>query len=63
MEEAKLNREPSTGGAALTLAAMDEYQYACIGQETYYFVKRLLKDPEMRKLHAKKKAELERQGY
>ena len=52
-----------TGGAELAIAAMDEYQYANIGQQTFYFVKRVLQDPEMRKLHAQVKAELETSGY
>ena len=52
----------NVGGEA-TIAAMDEYQYTNIGQQTYYFVRRILRDPEMRKLHAQKKAELEASGY
>lgn len=63
MEEAKFNRELTTGGAAQTIAAMDEYQRACIGQQTYYFVRRILHDPVLRELHAKKKAELQASGY
>lgn len=63
MEEAKINRELTTGGAAQTIAAMDEYQRACIGQQTYYFVRRILHDPVLRELHAKKKAELQASGY
>ena len=52
-----------TGGAELTIAAMDEDARMCIGQQTFYFVKRVLRDPELRKLHAQKKAELEASGY
>lgn len=63
MEEAKFNRELTTGGAAQTIAAMDEYQRACIGQQTYYFVRRILHNPVLRELHAKKKAELQASGY
>ena len=55
----KLRRE----GAEVTIAAMDEDARACIGQQTYYFVKRMLRDPELRKLHAQKKVELQAAGY
>ena len=55
--------KPVDGGAEVTIAAIDEYARACIGQHTYYFVKRILRDPELRKLHAQKQAELEAAGY
>ena len=55
----KLRRE----GAEVTIAAMDEDARACIGQQTYYFVKRMPRDPELRKLHAQKKVELQAAGY
>lgn len=63
MADQNVQIKESTGGAALTIAAMDEYQLACIGQQTYYFVRRILHDPVLRELHAKKKAELQASGY
>ena len=51
------------GGAELTLAAMDEHERWAIGRQTYLFVMRVLRDPELRKLHAQKKAELQASGY
>ena len=63
MDELKVTVVAPPGGAAQTIAAMDEYQQACIGQQTYYFVRRILHDPILREKHAKKKAELQASGY
>jgi hypothetical protein len=58
-----LARLDNVGGAEVTIAAMDEDARLCIGQSTFFFVKRLLRDPELRKLHEKKKAELKASGF
>ena len=63
MGEQNVHNNASAGGAAQTIAAMDEYQRACIGQQTYYFVRRILHNPVLRELHAQKKAELQASGY
>lgn len=37
-----------TGGGELTIAAMDEYSRLEIGRKTLMFVKRCMRDPELR---------------
>lgn len=40
--------EEITGGGELTLAAMDEYSRLELGRKTLMFVKRCMRDPELR---------------
>lgn len=42
------NTRLSSGGAELTVAAMDDVSRTNIGQSTYRFVRRLMQDPEAR---------------
>lgn len=63
MHDLKVQIVAPPDGAADVIAAMNDDSRACIGQSTYYFVKRLLRNPEMRKLHEQKKVELEASGY
>ena len=44
----KENKRISSGGADLTMAAMDDVSRTNIGQSTYRFVRRLMQDPEAR---------------
>lgn len=39
-----------SGGGELTIAAMDDYSRAEIGRKTYLFVRRMMQDPEMKKI-------------
>ena len=55
----KKRREP--GGEA-TIAAMDEYSRAEIGRKTYRFVRRCMKDPELRARIKSRAAELRAEG-
>ena len=41
-------KELQIGGGELTIAAMDEYSRTNIGQSTYRFVRRCMRDPELR---------------
>lgn len=45
--ENRVELKTAEGGEA-TIAAMDEYSYAEIGRKTYRFVRRLMRDPEMK---------------
>ena len=40
--------EEITGGGELTLAAMDEYSRMELGRKTLMFVRRCMRDPELR---------------
>lgn len=51
------------GDIATAMAGMDEYQQAELGRKTFLFVKRLLRDPEMRKKHTEMKERLRAEGY
>ena len=46
------------GGGELTIAAMDEYSRWCIGRHTYLFVRRCMKNPELRKKIKARAAEI-----
>lgn len=50
-----------TGGEA-TIAAMDEYSRANIGQKTYRFVRRVMQDPVLRAQIKARAEELRREG-
>lgn len=47
MSEDMIANVPAVGGEA-TIAAMDKYSYAEIGRKTYRFVRRVMRDPEMK---------------
>lgn len=47
------------GGGELTIAAMDEYSRAEIGRKTYRFVRRCMRDPELRAKIKARAAELQ----
>ena len=51
------------GDIATAMEGMDEYQQMETGRQTYFFIKRLLRDPALRALHGQKKAELQAAGY
>lgn len=46
------------GGGELTIAAMDEYSRTEIGRKTYRFVRRCMRDPELRARIEARAAEL-----
>lgn len=46
------------GGGELTIAAMDEYSRTEIGRKTYRFVRRCMRDPELRAKNQTRAAEL-----
>ena len=51
-----------SGGGEETIAAMDEVSRTNIGQSTYNFVKRLMRNPEYRAMIKAKAAEIEASG-
>ena len=46
------------GGGELTIAAMDKYNRWCIGRHTYLFVRRCMKNPEIREKIKARAAEI-----
>lgn len=50
-------------GGELTILAMDETSRLNIGRKTYNFVRSVMRDPELREVFEKKKAELRAAGY
>ena len=51
------NRKLS-GGGELTIAAMDEYGRMEIGRKTYRFVRRVMQNPELKKIIQARAAEI-----
>ena len=53
----------TTGDIATAMEGMDEYQREELGRQTFLFIKRMLRDPVLRDLHAQKKAQLQAEGF
>lgn len=52
----------TTGGAEVTIAAMDEVSRTNIGRSTYRFVRRLMQNPEYREMIRARAAEIKAAG-
>lgn len=61
MESVKIETVADRVGGEATIAAMDEYSRAEIGRKTYRFVRRCMKDPELRARIKARAAELRAQ--
>ena len=59
MDNFKIQTVVGEGGAELAIAAMDEYSRAEIGRKTYRFVRRCMRDPELRAKIKARAAELQ----
>ena len=58
MDNIVINTVPECGGGELTIAAMDKYSRLEIGRKTYRFVRRCMRDPELRAKIKARAAEL-----
>lgn len=53
----------AAGGGALTIAAMDQYQYEDIGRKVYRGLLRMRQNPELWAKVKEKEAQLRAEGY
>lgn len=58
MNNIEMRSTAGVEGGEATIAAMDEYSRAEIGRKTYRFVRRCMKDPELRAKIQARAAEL-----
>lgn len=58
MQDININVVAPPEGAAPMLEQMDEYSRENIGQSTYRFVRRVMRDPELRKMIQNRAAEI-----
>lgn len=62
MDNVKIQTAAGDQGGEATIAAMDEYSRAEIGRKTYRFVRRVMRNPEMKALIKKRAEEIRANG-